>query len=39
MEIEEFCTKYCPIPFRSKFRNGDDEADCDLEDSECPSRT
>jgi hypothetical protein len=36
MDMEEFCDKYCPMPFRGKFRNGDDEIDCDLEESECP---
>lgn len=36
MDMEEFCDKYCPIPFRGKFRNGDDEVDCDLEQEECP---
>jgi hypothetical protein len=36
MEMEEFCDKYCPVPFRGKFRNGDDEVDCDLEQEDCP---
>jgi hypothetical protein len=36
MDMEEFCDKYCPMPFRGKFRNGDDEVDCDLEQDECP---
>ena len=36
MDMEEFCIKYCPCPFRGKFRNGDDEVDCDLEYEDCP---
>jgi hypothetical protein len=36
MDMEEFCDKYCPMPFRGKFRNGDDEVDCDCEGDECP---
>lgn len=36
MELEEFCDKYCPMPFRGTFRNGDPEVDCDVEQSECP---
>jgi len=39
MDKEEFCDKYCPMPFRGKLRNGDDEVDCDCEeDTECPFR-
>ena len=38
MEWEIFCNKFCPMPFRGKFRNGDEEVDCDLEDTECPFR-
>lgn len=39
MDNETFCNDHCPMPFRSKFRNGDDIVDCDCEDSECPFRT
>ena len=37
MEFEEFCDKYCPMPFRSTFRNGDPEVDCDC--CECDNPT
>ena len=29
MDHEEFCDKYCPMPFRGTFRNGEQEVDCD----------
>ena len=39
MDKETFCVEYCPMPFRGKFRNGDDEVDCDCEEAtECPFR-
>ena len=38
MDREEFCIKYCPMPFRGTNRYGNKETDCDCEDSECPFR-
>ena len=36
MDREVFCDVYCPMPFRSKYRDGEDLIDCDMEQSECP---
>ena len=39
MEQEEFCDKYCPIPFRwAEFPKIDNDfsIDCDLESNDCP---
>ena len=36
MDREVFCDVYCPMPFRSKYRDSEDLIDCDTEGSECP---
>lgn len=38
MDKEEFCIKYCPMPFRGTGRYSNEEVDCDCEDSDCPFR-
>ena len=36
MDMETFCDKFCPMPFRGTDRYGNQEVDCDLEMNDCP---